>query len=378
MKTQNNTNPLDIETILPFGDTLRPLLLSSCLSKHDLKRILAKRGIFISDTDSEFTIPILQTILFSPKEFEDLKERQKTKEDNVKRNTQAINWKENISLSDAIDTVDFDIHEIISSDCANYEVMGVPEFIVEDRNCDEIILRYKIERTDLTKNWIEHSTFHDGAIIFTKNNDNEIKIIMEHTCAETKEINEKIKRTLIRNFKEQEFIEKDTVIDKITASRFSTLEKRNEFLMRLLGNDKINSLTFKEVTNIEIGPDASKKSLPAKIRWMKDHVKNLILKGNSLHNMDLLKDELCRKALIIEDIEAVYDFEFRNVKGTCKIVFGFPKLLKTKDGSIEFQFQISSISILKTTDYSKKEIEKHIFSTFDKLKDKLKDELLDK
>ncbi|HDX9528504.1 GapS4b family protein [Bacillus cereus] len=367
----DNKEPIDVDAILPYGEKLRPLILSSCLSKTDLKRTLAQRGIFISNSQPECTVPSLLTTLLSPREFENLKERQKSKEDNVKRHTQSILLNEDIELSEAIDEIDFDIHELFNEDYSSYEIIGVPSFTVENKNLNEISLTYQIERNDLTKNWIEHASIHEGNIIFQRQEDNNVKIIMEYTSAETKEVNEKVKQFLVREFKNQGFIGRDVFIEKITASKFQN-EKRNEFLMSLLRDKECNTLVFKEVTNVEIGPDASKTVLPQKIEWMKDYVNNLILKGKALHNMEFFKEEIYRNALIIEEIEAVYKFEYRNIKGECKITFGFPKLLKNKGESIEFQFHIQVNTGGLNIPVSKREIEKVIFNAFDIMKEEIK------
>lgn len=364
---------IDIDAILPYGEMLRPLIISSSLSKNDLKRTLARRGIFVSNKQLDHTVPLLLTILLSPREFEELREKQRTKEDNIKRKTQSIIWDNEETLLDALEDINFDIHIAVHEEDTNYEIQGDPSFRVEHPN--EITLRYQIERRDLTKNWIQHTSTHEGSIMFQKQDDGNVKIIMEHTSNETKEVNEKVKRLLIKNFKDKEYIGSEK-IEKITADKFSN-EKRNNFLINLLCSDDNGSLIFKEVTNVEIGPDSAKDSLPEEIEWMKNHVKNLILKGQSLHSMDFFKNEKWRNAIIIQEIEAVYEYKFRNVSGKCKINFGFPLLLKSLNGSIEFEI---NTQVYLGTDYNhvnKKEIEKFIFNTFDAIKDKTKQKYLE-
>ena len=38
---------INIKTLLPVGEKLKPLLSKSCISEADLKGILAERGVFI-------------------------------------------------------------------------------------------------------------------------------------------------------------------------------------------------------------------------------------------------------------------------------------------------------------------------------------------
>ena len=75
---------INIKTLLPVGEKLKPLLSKSCISEADLKGILAERGVFIGDNSKQMSIPLLTLSIISPKEFEKLQEFQKTKEDSVK------------------------------------------------------------------------------------------------------------------------------------------------------------------------------------------------------------------------------------------------------------------------------------------------------
>lgn len=66
---------LDVETILPYSETIRPLLAGQTLSNHDLKKLLNKKGVFLSSSEKERTTPILSSCLLSPTEFEFLREK---------------------------------------------------------------------------------------------------------------------------------------------------------------------------------------------------------------------------------------------------------------------------------------------------------------
>ncbi|MGR5867332.1 hypothetical protein ACT7DZ_37910 [Bacillus cereus] len=105
---------------------------------------------------------------------------------------------------------------------------------------------------------------------------------------------------------------------------------------------------------------------------MKEHVKNLILKGQSLHSMNFFKNEDWRNAIIIQEVEAVFEYKFRNISGNCKINFGFPSLLKSLNGGIEFEINTQVILGANYAHVNKKEVEKFIFNTFDAIKDKIK------
>lgn len=65
---------INIKTLLPVGEKLKPLLSKSCISEADLKGILAERGVFIGDNSKQMSIPLLTLSIISPKEFEKLQE----------------------------------------------------------------------------------------------------------------------------------------------------------------------------------------------------------------------------------------------------------------------------------------------------------------
>ncbi len=70
----------ELNALLPYGESIRPLLTSSNLSDYDLKFLLQKRGIFIRNHQRNVTVPQIASIILSPKEFEILKNRQYQKE----------------------------------------------------------------------------------------------------------------------------------------------------------------------------------------------------------------------------------------------------------------------------------------------------------
>lgn len=74
----------DIDSILPYGESLLPLIYSSFLTDGNLNQLLKSRGIYLSTSDKESTIPVLKNIIISPSEFNYLREQQKTKEDRKK------------------------------------------------------------------------------------------------------------------------------------------------------------------------------------------------------------------------------------------------------------------------------------------------------
>ena len=44
---------INIKTLLPVGEKLKPLLSKSCISEADLKGILAESGVFMGDNSKQ-------------------------------------------------------------------------------------------------------------------------------------------------------------------------------------------------------------------------------------------------------------------------------------------------------------------------------------
>ena len=362
--TLNSESEINLETILPFGETMRPLIASSLLTKVDLKIFLAKRGIFISNAEKETSIPILATLLLSPKEFEFLRERQRTKEENPKRSTRNIKWDSQSTLVQALENYSIDHKVVNPSNTSNYEIIGDLSFMGYDQ--DELFLEYKINRTDPTKDWANCTSRHDGKIRFIRNKDTgDLQISMEYTATETKKLNEKILGQIIKDLKGNNYIDNKSEMKKIVAGDFSN-KTRIAFLLSLYEDD-IDSLKFKQATNIEIGPDKNSK-LPPEINWMENKVKYLNLKGQ-LQELIILRETKYHESLILESIEVEYSFNLPGSKGQCTIEYGFTNYLADLDLSAEFEAKITKLSLeSQFSGASKREVTRQILNKFDEMK----------
>lgn len=76
-----NTEHKDIRKIIPFGEYLRGFVNQKYITKAELSGILKERGIFVLNSEKEFTVPLLQTLLLSPSEFDKISEKFSTSED---------------------------------------------------------------------------------------------------------------------------------------------------------------------------------------------------------------------------------------------------------------------------------------------------------
>ena len=66
----------DIKYFIPFGESIRGFANQQFISAAEINRALRKRGIFALNQGKDYTAPILQTLLLSPKEFDEIKEQE--------------------------------------------------------------------------------------------------------------------------------------------------------------------------------------------------------------------------------------------------------------------------------------------------------------
>lgn len=355
--TSLEEDKVNVETILPHGEVLRPLIVSSCLTKGDLRKVLAQRGVYTSSSEKEATIPILIKCLLGPSEFEFLRLQQRTREDNIKRNTQFLEWDSKESLIGVLASEQIPFEGLIPKDLSNCTFLGAPQFVSIGDN--QVALEYTLERKNKTKDWTSAISHHQGKIIFSLNEDkSRLQINMEYTATETQDANKKIVKFIEKSLKQKNVIKNDQHIRKIKYCSF-TNEQRIKFLLSLHGEDDV--FVFKDVTNIEFGPEEGAQ-LPDEIKWMQDKVSNMIMKGNHLHAMKFIAEEKFHKSLILEEIEAKYEFEYSAAKGTCSIVYGFPDYIKSSDRETEFETRMSSLKLANQA--NKKKVEDKLMDMF--------------
>ena len=358
---------IDFEAKLPYGEMLRPLLACAELAKTDLKKLLFQRGVYISNNEKEASIPILTQCLLKPEEFEILVERQKNKEEIEKRKTQTITWDSDVPLIEALDMIKIPYDDLNDRYSTNYFVVGNPD--VSPESNDVMILDYSTIRTDPTKDWVKTRSKHKAKIVLTKVDDGRnLRIDMVHSSQETQILNEKIIKFLIRELKNTGHINNKKEVRKILFGDFSNND-RIKFMLNLLVDDKDGVLRFKEVTHVEIEPDATQiQTLPNEINWMANRVHNLILKGELLHDTEFVKDPKYHQCLIFEQIEAVYNFDYRGIQGTCRIEYGFPSI-NHPEPTAEFEMKITSMKFSSTVALKeKREVRRVLYDKFDGIK----------
>ncbi|QHF60109.1 hypothetical protein Bateq7PJ16_4303 [Bacillus subtilis] len=357
--------------MLPFGDVLKPLIASSSvLTSSDLKRTLSRKGIFISSYDKEDIFPLLLTSLLSPTEYEELKECQRNKETIPKRRSTTFTYVSDKELIRSIPRLnEIKLDKLKNYEYENYKIIDVSSFHRNEDN-NQIQLNYKIERTDLSKDWYQQVNVYEGAIeISVDPSDNKLNISTEHSTDETKEINKLLVREVANTLKKESMIENE-VGNVIKFGDFSN-EERIKYLLGFVNDtlDETNTFTFDEITDIEISID-SESELPTDFQWMEDKVSNIKFQGKALHETDILKEETYHSSLIISSLKIDYEFNINSGNGKCTFEIEFPKnrgkSLPDKDA--EFIFKLINIKYSKRV--NTKSAQKVLYRIFDKYKEK--------
>lgn len=362
MTESTNNSKLDFDSILPYGEKIRPLIASSFLTENDLKKLLAQKGIFISSTHKKHTVPLLATCLLSPDEFEFLRSRQRIKENNKKIITREVAWESDCTLFDALKKEQIPFSDFMPRRSTNYHLSSKRNKFTYVEDKDELILEYTIDRDNPTRDWSTNKSRHEGKVILKRDEEKKkLKMIMEYTAVETKELNDHIIKHIVKVGKQNNYIRRDDTMKKILFGEFSNKE-RVEFLLSLHSENPYDIFSFKEITNVEISLDTS-KVLPEDIKWMENKVRNLILKGEKLHDAVFLTEPKYHDCLIIASIEAVYDFSSFASKGSCTIEYGFLSRSHLPDGNSEFEFKITKLNF--ESNKPKKKVEGFLLSKFE-------------
>lgn len=365
-----------IESFLPYGNSLRELISQSYISAFELKRTLRSRGVFVNANDKESNVPILMSVILSPSEFETLRDKQNTKEDNVKTNSYTIEIPDsNADAKSLLELIpdNIDLNKLLNAEDSNlnYKVDGQPNFHTADNsNGNKIECPYTITRDNLTKDWATNKTKHDGVIVIEKIKENDktlLKVITKSTSIETKDVGKKFAKEFVSNLKEQKVIDEQTNVREILFSDF-TNEGRILFLFNLLSDvGKSNLLELLDITNIEFSPDKS-STMPESLDWLQDKIDQLKLKGKDLFNSTLIKMEN-RKHFFVSGIEAKYKFEYLNVKGQCSVLFLFGGYSKNENINSELEIMVNTFAFDKgCKQNSKNEYQSKVIEHFEKNK----------
>lgn len=357
-KEENNTR-----IMLPFGDRMRQLLIQSYIRKQDIKTLLSKRGVFVSDQATKNDlVPLISKMLLSPTEFDFLRRKQLSKESSEKVSSQYLIIDEKFTNEDLLPILKSSfggeiVSKIILSNYPNCQLTGFPTFHLDKGG--DIQIEFQITRDDLTKDWATASTTFTGQVVIKpiqiECGVEKCRIDTISTSIETKNISKQIIEEFIKHLKEQKLISSVVQPTRLMAN---SVVSRSNFLFKFLSEkDKIsNSIHFQELLNVEFKMSAlSKESISEDIESLKDKIRTSVFKGNSLQEITYISNPKYREVFDFYVKTCLFAINLPSIRGTAQIEFGFPDLKNKPDNKAEFEFKIFDIVPVKDTLLSSRE-----------------------
>lgn len=336
----------DIKYFIPFGESIRGFANQQFISAAEINRTLRKRGVFALNQGKDYTTPILQTLLLSPKEFDEIKEAYRYKEDSYKTISREIVWGDNVDLS-SVNSLQVDVESYIKRYLPTCKLQVPIRFVTVENNPNHIKTDFTIQRNDINKAWYEQTNVFTATVEFINYNGRG-RVIIKHTAPETKELAEKIVDVKIGQFKEHNIMPRNNKPKKILFSEFNNFE-RFAFFYRLTTKMQDNGVIIcKDIKDISIKPDDAYDILPEGIDWMKK-MKKIIISGDSLGQTFFMKDNKYHNSLILWSIDALFSYIYKGEKGTFTACLGFSDYIK-KGNVSEFEIVISTLSNEKSID----------------------------
>ncbi|GAB3638043.1 hypothetical protein GCM10027422_36330 [Hymenobacter arcticus] len=377
--SQNEANK-NINTMLPFGDRIRQLLVQSYIYKQDLQVLLNKRGVFIEKqaTKAEL-VPLLSKMLISPTEFDYLRRKQVAKENAEKISYRHLIVDEKFSNSDLLPILESAlgesvIREIILKDHPNCHLSGSPTFELDQTG--DIQINFQITRNNLSKDWATGSTTFDGQVVIKstqqKSDAYQCRVDMISTSSETKNISKQIIEQFIKKIKELGMLPKEAEVKKLLAN---SLVNRSNFLFKFISElEKLSKVVFfKELLSFETKiANHSEESISADVESLKNKVNNSFFSGHALESISYISNPKYRQIFNCYLMTCIFKVNSSVFEGEIQVEFGFPDLKSKSEEKSEFELKIleinpSDFSVLTARDYH--EIEIYLRDEFNSMKD---------
>lgn len=333
-----NIEHRDIDKFIPYGEALRGFVNQKFITPPVLQSILKERGIFVLNADKDYMVPIVQTLLLSPTEFDKIRDAFARKEDNEKKISREISFSSNATLYQS-DIMQMNVEDFLKRQLPTCKIKQAIRFVQTDNNPNHLTAKFTIIRNDINKCWYEQTNEFSGSVeIINENGKGAIRIT--HTSPETKDLAEYIVKNQIRQYKDKGLLKEDVNPQKILFSTF-TNTTRFAFFFSLTTKIENNGIfTFVDIKDISIKPQ-DECVLPAEILWM-ENIQRLIISGKSLNEKAFMKEEKFYCNLELWSIEATFKYDYKGQKGYVCICFGFPDY-NSKGGNAEFEVNIKSL-----------------------------------
>ena len=358
-----NIQHTDIKKFIPFGESLRGFANQRFISQVEIHRILKERGVFTLNQEKDYTIPILQTLLLSPREFDKIREAFSSKEDNEKSFSRDIVWNLNTQIFQT-NLLSLDIDTFIKKHLPACRLEKPIRFTKYDNNPNHLIAQFSIERHDINKSWYEQTNVFQGSVEFVNENGKGY-LRITHTAPETKMLAEEIAKQQIERYKKNGSIPINEVPKKIIFSKFRN-EDRFTFFYRLTTHLENEFFSCMSIKDISIKPQED-CVLPNEIEWM-NKMKKILISGDALDNTFFMKETKFHRSLVLWNVAALFSYKYKNEEGEMTVNLGFPEYSKKGD-SAEFEINIYPLKNKRVLDpRNKKKLIAHLLAELDKQK----------
>lgn len=358
-----NTEHKDINKFIPHGEDLRGFANQKLISAAEIHKILKERGIYTFNNEKDYTVPILQTLLLSPREFDKIREAFSQKEDNEKKISREITLIDNPILS-IPELLSVDLNDYIKKELPTCKLERAIKFSIVDNDSNHIKASFILNRHDLNKSWYEQTNQFVGSVEFINEN-GKGHIRITHTSSETKNLAEQIVKEQIKKYKGRGIIPNDERPKKILFSEFSNAD-RFVFFYRLTTNLENDNFSCSSIRDISIKPQDD-SMLPEEIQWM-ENMKRILISGESLDKTFFMKSEKYYQALELWALEAFFTYDYKGEKGGVMISLGFPDY-SSKKGNAEFEINIVSLKNNRSIDtIERRKLKSQLLSEMDRQK----------
>lgn len=358
-----NAEHKDIQKILPYGEQLRGFVNQKYITPAELNRILRERGVFTLTSDKDYSVPLLQTLLLSPREFDKIRESFSTREDNRKITSSDINWENDIQIL-VPDVLSVNVDDFIKQKLPTCILEHPIRFATVANNPNHLKAEISLKRNDINKSWYEQTNIFESSIEFINDGNGKGRVIISHTAPETKELAEYVVKRQLEEYKKIKVIAPKEELRKIIFKDF-TNDERFIFFFRLTSHLQCEYFECLDIKDISIKPEDT--ILPDEIKWM-EQLNKILLSGNSLDKKEFIKENKFHKHLILWSIDSKFNYSYKGEKGVFTVSFGFHDYTSKKENS-EFELNISTISPSKSIDTrTKNHLKSQLLSEMDKQK----------
>ena len=340
----------DLDKILPFGEMIKPIIASTILSETDIKPFLIKKGVYIGHKEKQSTVPLLSTLLLSPRELNDLKYLLRSKEDRIKsvprKTTLGENRLEINELANIVNDVINSSKDI--SPPKNCTVFKKPEIKIDK---DEIIVSFVLEKQNTTKDLITGKQHNNGSVSFKSTKDG-MDGEINYTTPEVYTYANKIFKDI-----EKSLLHRKVIAEEFHSIKFNSFDnlKRINFFLNFMNMSGENIFKDASLQHIVVKPDSSSdEELPFDLESLKNKVNELAISGKELDSVHYFNDNY-KKVLLMQRVKIKYDYTHGIEKGQCIVDLNFKNAFSTGDENAELHFDFD---IIKSSTNKGKDLEK--------------------